>query len=408
MRFMTIPTMVPASNGGVLIASASSSLREQVMHSFQDRFQGRRWPVQEAMGGADALTKLESGNWQLLYLDRRLPDLDADELVDIIKRKFPGIQVVVVDSDGSPGPPFESVAAENARRQEMKQSGSMPPGALESRNEMPAIHEAAEVLPGMIGNTARMQRLYRMARLVAPCMATVLITGPTGTGKELVARAVHKLSPRCTRAFVVVNCAAIPESLLESELFGHIRGAFTGAVQTSAGRIAAAQGGTLFLDEVGELPLSMQAKLLRFLDQKEVQRLGSAEVFHADVRVIAATNADLGQAVDAGRFRSDLYYRLSAFPLELPPLAERGEDVLLLAEHFLHTLARGGPPRGLSAEAGAMLQAHGWPGNVRELHQVIERALILADGDETISPEHLYFPSRGSLSARNHAYTAQV
>lgn len=240
-----------------------------------------------------------------------------------------------------------------------------------------------------------MQRLYRLARLVAPGLTTVLITGPTGSGKELVARAVHKLSPRAARSFVVVNCAAIPEALLESELFGHMRGAFTGAVQASAGRIAAAQGGTLFLDEVGELPLSLQAKLLRFLDQKEVQRLGSAEPFHADVRVVAATNADLGEAVDEGRFRGDLYYRLSAFPLELPPLAERAADILPLANYFLRTLNRTGAVAGLSVEAMERLQAHGWPGNVRELQQVIERALILADGGQTILPEHLYFPARG-------------
>lgn len=439
MGHMTIPLMVPPEHGGVLVASASSSLRERVLHSFHER----RWPVQEATGGADALVKLESGNWHLLYLDRCLPDLDAEELVGIIKRRFPGIEVVVLDADnGQVLPLAGGGGAHHVSQPEQTQKIISPPGAP-SRNAQqtflpssfsarsttssaalagatevmcgspekerkdapeqsgaPERREATELsqpLPGMIGNSPVMQKLYRLVRMVAPGITTVLITGPTGSGKELVARAVHKLSPRAARPFVVVNCAAIPESLLESELFGHVRGAFTGAVQTYPGRIAAAQGGTLFLDEVGELPLSMQAKLLRFLDQKEVQRLGSSEVMRADVRVVAATNADLGLAVDERRFRGDLYYRLAAFPLDLPALAERACDIVPLANHFLRTLtpAAMGPPPALSLEAGQSLQGHSWPGNVRELQQVMERALILADGGQVIVPEYLYFPVRG-------------
>jgi len=206
-----------------------------------------------------------------------------------------------------------------------------------------------------------------------------------------VARALHQLSPRAGRPLVTVNCAAIPEALLEAELFGYARGAFTGAVQASAGRIMAAQGGTLFLDEVGELPLSLQAKLLRFLDQKEVQRLGSAEAVSIDVRVVAATNADLEGRVEAGRFRRDLYYRLSAFPLELPPLAERSCDLAELAEHFLRRFTGPqGAPR-VGTQAMRRLESHPWEGNVRELQQVMERAAILAEGAGTILPAHLYF-----------------
>jgi transcriptional regulator with GAF, ATPase, and Fis domain len=247
----------------------------------------------------------------------------------------------------------------------------------------------------MIGTTGVMERLYQLARLVAPRTTTVLITGPTGTGKELVARAIHQLSPRAARPFVVVNCAAIPESLLESELFGHVRGAFTGAVQAYSGRIHAAQGGTLFLDEVGELPLSLQAKLLRFLDQKEVQRLGSAEAMRVDVRVLAATNADLAQRVAEGSFRRDLYYRLAAFPLQLPPLADRVRDIVPLAERFLRATASADrlPTPLLGQETVRILRAHAWEGNVRELQQVMERAVILASGAGTILPEHLYFPA---------------
>jgi transcriptional regulator with GAF, ATPase, and Fis domain len=244
----------------------------------------------------------------------------------------------------------------------------------------------------MVGSAEAMQRLYRLVRLVAPRTTTVLVTGPTGTGKELVARAIHELSPRAARPFVVVNCAAIPEALLETELFGHVRGAFTGAVQSSGGRVLAAQGGTLFLDEVGELPLSLQAKLLRFLDQKEIQRLGSTETVRVDVRVVAATNAHLAARVAEGSFRSDLYYRLTAFPLELPPLAERCTDILPLAEHFLKSIAAAAHCRLpiLSRDAARVLQAHAWPGNVRELQQVLERAAILVEGGSTILPEHLH------------------
>lgn len=422
MGHMTMPSLSLPEHGGVLVASASSSLRERVLHSFHER----RWPVQEATGGADALVKLESGNWQLLYLDRCLPDLDAEELVGIIKRRFPGIEVVVLDSDNGQVLPLasgaraagqertprifsNSAAAQHSQQASLSLSSAPPErvmeevGALpekkEEKEEKRDTRELSQPLPGMIGNSAAMQKLYRLVRMVAPGVTTVLITGPTGSGKELVARAVHKLSPRASRPFVVVNCAAIPEALLESELFGHVRGAFTGAVQTSPGRIAAAQGGTLFLDEVGELPLSMQAKLLRFLDQKEVQRLGSSEVLRADVRVVAATNADLGQAVDERRFRGDLYYRLAAFPLDLPSLAERAGDIVPLANHFLRVLtptAMGAPPV-LSLEAGQSLEAHCWPGNVRELLQVMERALILADGGRIIVPEYLYFPARGGV-----------
>jgi transcriptional regulator with GAF, ATPase, and Fis domain len=246
----------------------------------------------------------------------------------------------------------------------------------------------------MIGDAESMQRLYRLARLVAPRLTTVLISGATGTGKELVARAIHQLSARAAKPWAVVNCAAIPEALLESELFGHVRGAFTGAVQGYAGRIHLAQGGTLFLDEVGELPLSLQAKLLRFLDQKEVQRLGSSEALKVDVRVVAATNANLPRWVEQGRFRSDLYYRLSAFPLELPTLAERPGDILRLAEHFLREIvgAQCRPAR-LDPQAAGLLEEHSWPGNVRELQQVMERASILAEGSPEIRSEHLYFSS---------------
>jgi DNA-binding NtrC family response regulator len=390
---MSISTVLTSPSGGVLVASASTSLREQVRHSLH----GQRGPVQEACGGADALVKLESGNWQVLFLDRRLPDLDVEELIGIIKRRFPGIEVVMLDSDNVKAPARTERPLTPCCRTAQPAPASPPP-----RLSSPALAQTwaaapqpanlgVEPLPGMIGRAESMQRLYRLARLVAPRTTSVLILGPTGTGKELVARALHQLGSRAARPLVTVNCAAIPEALLEAELFGHTRGAFTGAVQAAAGRIPAAHGGTLFLDEVGELPLSLQAKLLRFLDQKEVQRLGSPEVLHLDVRVVAATNADLEERVEQGRFRRDLYYRLSSFPLELPALADRRDDLPALAEHFLRRFAAGSPPPALTTPALRRLEAHPWEGNVRELQQVMERAVILAEGAAAIQPAHLYF-----------------
>ncbi|MGH9499679.1 MAG: sigma-54 interaction domain-containing protein [Terriglobales bacterium] len=378
-------------NRGVLVASPSTSLREQVLRNL-DHDTG---PVQEVNGGADALGKLESGQWQSVFLDRRLLDLDAEELLQIIRLRFPEIEVVMLDSDR------DGKLAWPGHRRSGLSSWPKPRVALVPEAD-PAPEPAAkslaaiQPLPGMIGASEGMRRLYRLARLVAPHPTTVLVMGATGTGKELVARAIHQLSRRAAGPWAVVNCAAIPESLLESELFGYARGAFTGAVQAYAGRICAAQGGTLFLDEVGDLPLNLQAKLLRFLEQREVQRLGSTETLRVDVRVVAATNADLERQVETGKFRSDLYYRLSAFPLELPPLCERRDDIVPLAEHFLRgfaTVSRCALPQ-LTAETGRVLKAKAWSGNVRELQQVVERAAILAEGSAEILPAHLNFPAR--------------
>jgi len=400
MSDMTTFPMIAWAAGGALIASPSSVLREQVLH----RLNGRCRPVQQVAGGADALAKLEKGEWQVLFLDRRVPDLDTEELIAIIQRRFPGIQVVMVDSDAafsaddeekdvgkmgkSDANRFASLAADGSAQDGLAQEGTAPEGLWKNPDG------EAEPLPGMIGRSEAMQQVYRLAKLVAPRNTTVLIAGPTGSGKELVAHALHTLSPRAAKAFIVVNCAAIPETLLESELFGHARGAFTGAVQAQVGRIPAAHGGTLFLDEISELPLGMQAKLLRFLEQKEVQRLGAAEATRVDVRVIAASNVDLAGRAGRGEFREDLFYRLSAFPLELPPLSERRADIVPLAEHFLACMAAAmsAPCPSLSGEAVEILEGHPWRGNVRELQHVMERASILVENGNTVLAEHLYFP----------------
>jgi DNA-binding NtrC family response regulator len=391
----TFPIIIRAA-GGALIASPNSALRERVLRGLNGRWR----PVQHALGGAEALAKLEKGDCQVLFLDRCLPDLASDELIAIIQRRFPQIEVVLLDSDTvSPADDLGKTGPRDMPAPGMdEEEGSCSTEAEDHKRNKDKDKDEYDPLPSMIGRSQAMQRVYHLARLVAPRTTTVLIVGPTGSGKELVARALHTLSPRAAKAFVAVNCAAIPEALLESELFGHARGAFTGAVQAQVGRIPAAHGGTLFLDEVSELPFGMQAKLLRFLEQKEVQRLGTAELTRVDVRVIAASNVDLAGRAGRGEFREDLFYRLSAFPLELPPLTERRLDIVPLAEHFLACMAAamGGPCPHLSGDAVRILEGHPWKGNVRELQHVMERASILVENGDTILSEHLYFPFQQS------------
>jgi len=249
---------------------------------------------------------------------------------------------------------------------------------------------AAGFAHDMVGESPRMREIYRLLHRVAATDSTVLLLGESGTGKELAAQAVHRASPRAERPFVAVNCATLSETLLESELFGHERGAFTGAVSRKTGKVEVADTGTLFLDEVGEIPLPLQAKLLRFLQEREFERLGGTRPIKVDVRVIAATNRDLERAARAGTFREDLYYRLNVIALHLPPLRERREDVPLLASHFAAQTSRrlGRPVAGFTPEARACLLRYDWPGNVRELANAVERAIVLGE-DDLIRPEDL-------------------
>lgn len=382
---------VPVLCGGVLVASANPQLRERVLR----RLAPRRSPVGTASGGAEAFAKLDHGEWQMLILDRQLPDLNAEELLELTNRRYPAIQVLLVDSRTEDAKYTEVGASPAELGTGGVVHGFSSPQATNSASEdvtrgVVEKDTKEQALPGMIGNAESMRQVYRMVRLVAQRNTTVLITGPSGSGKELVARAVHDLSDRASSAFAVLNCAAIPEALVEAELFGYARGAFTGAAQTYAGRIQAAQGGTLFLDEIGELPLSAQSKLLRFLEQKEVQRLGSAEVTRVDVRVVAATNRNLAEQVEQGSFRDDLFFRLCAFPIDLAPLSERRADIPPLTAYFLARLG-GRQPLRLDIRAQQMLEAYRWPGNVRELQQVLERAAILAEDAQVIRAEHLTF-----------------
>jgi len=365
----------------VLIASANATLRRRIA----GKLDASLWPIEEAGGGADALGKLECSDCRLLLLDEHLPDLDARELTAMIRAQYPGVDVLVLDSQTGAA---RAVSALQTGAAEVLLNALRPDvlHGAEARNEAQPGTPRVEPLPGMVGCGAAMQRVYRMVRLVAPRDTAVLVTGDSGSGKELVAQAVHKLSHRSRAPFVAINCAAIPESLLESELFGYVRGAFTGAVQSRMGRIHAAQGGTLFLDEIGDLPLNLQAKILRFLEQGEVQRLGSNDVFRVDVRVVAATNSQLEQKVAKQEFRKDLFYRLAVFPIELPPLNHRKEDIPELAQHFLQQMS---PRLVLNGDAIRVLVQHEWAGNVRELRHVIERAVIMAEGDPEILPEHI-------------------
>jgi DNA-binding NtrC family response regulator len=264
---------------------------------------------------------------------------------------------------------------------DLSRPAMLPPEAALPTIRIEPTH--AERLPELIGFAPCMLEVSRRIRLVAPRSTPVLIEGPTGSGKELVAEAIHRLSSRSRKPFVAINCAAIPEALLEAELFGHTRGAFTGAVQGRVGRIEAANGGTLFLDEIGEMPLSLQSKLLRFVECGELQRVGDNETVKVDVRIVTATHQPLAQQTQNGGFRADLYYRLAVFLIRTPSLADHGEDLPLLVNHFIARMGRDAPLKRLDPSALAKLAMHDWPGNVRELEHVLERAAILA-GDEAV------------------------
>jgi len=373
----TAQSVLGGSQGRILIASGNPEFRRQMAMQTG----GAKSQTEEAVGGAHALAKLVQFPCDGVLLDRHLPDLDAEEVAHMIRQKYPRIEVTFVDS---------KLAATDAHSVSASAEVAEPVNE-EAAEEYCSSVETEGSLPGMIGQSAAIRRTYQLAKIVAGRDTTVLITGETGTGKELVAQAIHKLSPRTKHAFVAVNCAAIPESLLEAELFGHVRGAFTGAVQSRLGRIHVAQGGTLFLDEVGDLPLSMQAKLLRFLQNGEVQRLGSSDVYRVDVRVVCATNASLQEQVEAKLFRQDLYYRLAVFPIDLPPLRERGGDIALLAESFLHGFCNdaGFPMKSLTPAALGVLEQRKWQGNVRELQHVLERAFILSGNSREVCAQHV-------------------
>ena len=379
----------------MVVASADAALRQRLTSSLS----GMRWQVRAAAGGAEAMAHLEEQVPEVLLLDHWLPDLEVGEFSRQIHSLYPGMELLDVQGDalsGSRAGPRRgellyalrtagSLARESGGVAEIAAVAAAEPLRRSARSAGPA----APVIEGMVGESAPLREMLRLVALVAPRSTTVLIEGETGTGKELVAQAVHRWSARSSKPFAVLNCAAIPESLLEAELFGHTRGAFTGAVQSRTGRIEAANGGTLFLDEIGEMPLALQAKMLRFLESGELQRVGENDVVRVDVRVVAATHQDLERRVQEGAFRLDLYHRLAVFVIDVPPLRQRREDIPLLAEHFLAELGKSAPRKRMSAEFLAGLMEFDWPGNVRELAHVLERAVILSDDAMTLQREHL-------------------
>ncbi|MGH9500033.1 MAG: sigma 54-interacting transcriptional regulator [Terriglobales bacterium] len=370
---------------GLLIVSSNEDLRRELAA----RLQSDHWTLTEGASGAEALDKIDAGEVSIVLMDPNLPDLRVDDFKAIVQTQYPYVTVIPVNPlTGQPimaTPSPDSLCFEIVRKIERGAPFRMG-NAVSACANADGLSTPGS-LPGFIGMAQSVHRLSSIVRLVAPRDTTVLITGESGTGKDVVARAVHQLSNRRLKPFVVINCAAIPEALLEAELFGFVKGAFTGAVQSKIGRIHAAQGGTLFLDEIGDLPLGLQSKLLRFLEQGEVQRLGSTDTFRVDVRVIAATNANLRRLVQEHGFREDLFYRLSIFPIELSPLRDRMEDLPLLTQSFLTKFC----PHNVALSPGAvdLLLQHSWPGNVRELRNVIERASILVGQGREIRPEHI-------------------
>ena len=372
----------------VFVVSPNAKLRQEL----QEKLTLPRWQVFQAGSGAGALELLRRHGAAdgVLLLDPMLPDLEPNGFHAIVRDRFPHKQVLMLNSHtgqlliGSASPTPMSASLADVVNRPRSMVGAVPMLVTESPRAV--VADGSTKLRSMIGRSEPMQRVYTVTRMVAPRITTVLVTGESGTGKDLVAQEIHLISPRRNQPFVVVNCSAIPEPLLEAELFGYARGAFTGAMQSRIGRIHAAHGGTLFLDEIGDMPLSLQSKILRFLEQGEVQRLGGNDNLKVDVRVIAATNADLKGLVAKQQFREDLYYRLAVFPVHLPPLRERMEDLEELAVAFA---AKFYPGVSLSREALEVLGQHRWPGNVRELRNAIERATILVGAERVIKPEHI-------------------
>ena len=357
--------------------------------------------------GAEAIAAYRRRPADVVVTDLRMVPVDGIEVVRTIREEDPDATVVVVSAHGTIATAVEAMRAGamdfiekpfspevlRARVEKAVEIARERRGARAARARADALDEdrARELDPsGLVGSSEAMRRVLEQIRRIAPADATVLVLGESGTGKELVARALHAQSPRRERPFVSVSCAAIPEGLLESELFGHERGAFTGAVRRKLGRFELADGGTLFLDEVGEIPASIQVKLLRVLQERKFERVGGEETIEADVRLVSATNRDLEAAVKTGRFREDLYYRLAVVPVVLPPLRERPGDVEELARWFLSQRAPklGRSVTGFAPEALELLRRHRWPGNVRELENVVEQALVFAEG-ELVRPEDL-------------------
>lgn len=360
----------------------------------------REYRVTAASDGEEARQLLAKQGYDLILTDERMPRLSGLELLRWVRENAPETPVVLLTAYGSIEAAVEAMRlgaadyltkpVESPEELRLVIRRCLRQKTWAAEQAVTRAERELEFPADIVAESPGMRQALHLARQVAPETTTVLLTGESGTGKEVVARYIHRLSPRTDGPFVAVNCAALAETLLDSELFGHEKGAFTGAVQSRPGRFELAHGGTLFLDEVGEMSLALQAKLLRVLQERRFERVGGTRTLEVDVRLIAATNRDLRTAMEERTFREDLFYRLNVFPIHLPPLRERREDILPLAEHFFRTLNRrmNRPPRRFSDEARRRLLGSDWPGNVRELRNAVERALIVASSDQ-VTPEDL-------------------
>jgi DNA-binding NtrC family response regulator len=391
--------MIDAAPPHLLLVEDEAPFREVIA----ERLAEQGFHVEQAGTGEDAAAQLNGFAFDILITDLRLPGVDGRQLLDEAFTRYPEIIAIVITgfatireavevtrlgAEGFITKPFQFEELMH------ELNAALEKRRLRAENDYlrSQLHERFQ-LDGLIGRTPIMTQLRELLRTVALTSSTVLISGETGTGKELAARAIHDASPRRHQRFVALNCSAIPETLLEAELFGHVRGAFTGAVANRQGRLEQAHRGTLFLDEVGTMSPSLQAKLLRVLQSREFERVGDSQTVRVDVRILAATNSDLRRMVDEGSFREDLFYRLNVIPVRIPSLRERRADIPLLAQHFLDQFVREAVPARsratLAQDAQQVLMAFGWPGNVRQLENTIERSLVLSPGRVQITAADL-------------------
>ncbi len=373
-----------------------------------DDEQHMRWIIEKALlkdgyrvvhaaDGAEALAALDQYGPDLALLDLRLPDMSGIEVLRSMKQISPKMPVVMITAHGTVESAIEAMKigavdyiSKPFDMEELKLIIKRSLEVLELASEVDYLREelGEKISPNLIGSSGSLKEVKELVTKVANTSATVLIQGESGTGKEVVARMLHQMSERANKPFVAVNCAAIPENLLESELFGYEKGAFTGAVGRKKGKFEVAGSGTIFLDEIGEIPLQIQVKLLRVLQEREFERVGGNDSVRMEARIIAATNKNLKKSVQEGTFREDLYYRLEVIPVSLPPLRERKEDIPELVDHFLKKYDPRRRIKGFSQEAMNTLCGYNWPGNIRELENIIERAVILC-ADEEVTPDYL-------------------
>jgi DNA-binding NtrC family response regulator len=398
---------MPDTQKHLLLVEDESALREAIAEQLGDR----GYQVEQADSGETALAKLADFAFDIIITDLRLPGIDGSAVLDAAVERYPHIVAIVVTGYGTVKDAVEAIkrgawdfVSKPFQIDELLHvlDSALEQRRLKSENAyLRAQLEARHRFEGLIGKSRAMTQLFQLLETIAPTHSTILVTGETGTGKEVVARAIHHSGGRRAHRFVALNCSAIPETLLEAELFGHVRGAFTGAVGNRQGRLEQAHKGTLFLDEVGTMSAALQMKLLRVLQEREFERVGDSHTTKVDVRVIAATNSDLSRLVAEGQFREDLFYRLNVIPVRLPPLRERKEDIPLLVQHFLDKFQAERPaepssPRpvttpelAVSQEGMRRLMAYQWPGNVRQLENAVERAVAFTAGRSRIDVEDL-------------------